>query len=33
VFSNLVMDASGNLYGADSAGGAGGYGVIFKLTP
>jgi uncharacterized repeat protein (TIGR03803 family) len=33
VFSNLVMDASGNLYGASSAGGANGYGVIFQVTP
>jgi uncharacterized repeat protein (TIGR03803 family) len=36
-YSNLVMDASGNLYGTASAGGnsscAGGCGVIFKFTP
>jgi uncharacterized repeat protein (TIGR03803 family) len=32
-YSNLVMDAEGNLYGTASAGGANGYGVIFKFTP
>lgn len=32
-WSTLVMDATGNLYGTTSAGGANGYGNIFKLTP
>jgi uncharacterized repeat protein (TIGR03803 family) len=31
-FSELVFDSSGNLYGTTSAGGAYGYGVVFKLT-
>jgi uncharacterized repeat protein (TIGR03803 family) len=31
--SGLVFDAAGNLYGATAAGGAYGYGVIFKLVP
>jgi hypothetical protein len=29
---NLVMDSSGNLYGATNGGGAFGYGNVFKLT-
>jgi uncharacterized repeat protein (TIGR03803 family) len=33
VFSNLVMDKSGNLYGTTNTGGANGYGEIFKVTP
>jgi uncharacterized repeat protein (TIGR03803 family) len=33
VFSNLVFDKHGNLYGTSSVGGAGGYGVAFKITP
>ena len=30
---SLVMDASGNLYGTTTDGGAYGYGSVFKLTP
>lgn len=30
---NPVFDASGNLYGNASAGGASGHGVVFRLTP
>ncbi len=30
---NLVMDASGNLYGVTTAGGSQGGGVIFEITP
>jgi uncharacterized repeat protein (TIGR03803 family) len=30
---NLVFDAAGNLYGTTAAGGAHGYGAVFKLTP
>jgi uncharacterized repeat protein (TIGR03803 family) len=33
VFSNLVMDKSGNLYGTTNTGGANGYGEIFKVAP
>jgi uncharacterized repeat protein (TIGR03803 family) len=33
VFSNLVADTAGNLYGTANAGGAGNYGVAFKVTP
>ncbi|MFY9979623.1 MAG: choice-of-anchor tandem repeat GloVer-containing protein, partial [Candidatus Sulfotelmatobacter sp.] len=33
VFSNLVMDKSGNLYGTTNTGGANGYGEIFRVTP
>jgi uncharacterized repeat protein (TIGR03803 family) len=33
VLAGLVVDAAGNLYGATDGGGAGGYGVIFKMTP
>jgi uncharacterized repeat protein (TIGR03803 family) len=32
-FAGLVFDQQGNLYGADSYTGPGGYGTIFKLTP
>lgn len=32
-FSNVILDAAGNLYGATTAGGAGGKGTIYKLTP
>ena len=31
--SNVVIDASGNLYGTASAGGAQGYGVVWEITP
>jgi uncharacterized repeat protein (TIGR03803 family) len=31
--SGLVFDTAGNLYGTTAAGGAYGYGVVFKLTP
>ncbi len=31
--SDLVLDASGNLYGTSTAGGAYGGGTVFKLTP
>lgn len=30
---NLVLDASGNLYGAAAAGGANGYGSVWEITP
>ena len=30
--ANLIMDSSGNLYGASSGGGANGYGAVFELT-
>jgi uncharacterized repeat protein (TIGR03803 family) len=30
---SLVLDATGNLYGTGSMGGAYGYGAVFKLTP
>lgn len=33
VFSNLVIDKSGNLYGTTNTGGASGYGDIFKVVP
>jgi uncharacterized repeat protein (TIGR03803 family) len=33
IFSNLVLDKSGNLYGTASEGGANGVGVVFKVTP
>ena len=29
----MIFDAAGNLYGTTSAGGAHGYGNVFKLTP
>ena len=32
-FGSLLVDAGGNLYGTTEAGGAGGFGVIFELTP
>jgi uncharacterized repeat protein (TIGR03803 family) len=32
-YSNLVFDASGNIYGTASAGGANGLGVVFEITP
>lgn len=32
-FASLIMDKAGNLYGTTYAGGAYGYGTIFKLTP
>ena len=32
-YSNLVFDASGNLYGATYGGGAHLYGVVFQITP
>jgi uncharacterized repeat protein (TIGR03803 family) len=32
-YDGLAFDATGNLYGTTYAGGASGYGVIFKLTP
>ncbi len=31
--SNLIFDASGNLYGTTNAGGSDGSGTVFKLTP
>ncbi len=33
VFNALVLDAAGNLYGADHAATPNGYGSVFKLTP
>jgi len=32
-YSNVAMDANGNLYGTASSGGAYGYGVIWEITP
>jgi hypothetical protein len=32
-YGALLMDVSGNLYGANSAGGTNGWGTIFELTP
>lgn len=32
-YSNLVIDAQGNLYGTASQGGANGMGVVFEVTP
>jgi uncharacterized repeat protein (TIGR03803 family) len=32
-YGALLMDASGNLYGANSAGGTNGWGTVFELTP
>ncbi len=32
-FSNVVVDASGNLYGTASRGGTLGYGVVWEITP
>ena len=31
--AGLVADASGNLYGTASMGGAYGYGTVFEITP
>jgi uncharacterized repeat protein (TIGR03803 family) len=28
-----TLDDKGNLYGTTSTGGAGGYGVVFEITP
>jgi uncharacterized repeat protein (TIGR03803 family) len=33
VFSNVVLDQQGNLYGTTSEGGANGYGLVFEITP
>lgn len=33
VWSGLVRDSTGNLYGQDWVGGADGYGVVFEITP
>jgi uncharacterized repeat protein (TIGR03803 family) len=32
-YAGLIFDASGNLYGTTSSGGADGYGVVFELSP
>ncbi len=32
-YGNVLIDASGNLYGTASMGGASGYGVIWEITP
>ena len=32
-FGGLIMDASGNLYGANDGGGSGGGGVVYELSP
>ncbi len=32
-YGGLIFDASGNLYGATSYGGAGDYGTVYELTP
>jgi uncharacterized repeat protein (TIGR03803 family) len=32
-YSNVVMDAQGNLYGTASQGGLYGYGVVWKIAP
>lgn len=32
-YGGLVMDAAGNLYGTTYAGGSGGWGTVFELTP
>ena len=32
-WSNLVIDANGNLYGTTSTGGVNGYGVVFEIMP
>ena len=29
----LILDQKGNLYGTTTLGGAGGYGVVFEITP
>jgi uncharacterized repeat protein (TIGR03803 family) len=31
--ANLILDDKGNLYGNTAIGGAGGYGVVFEVTP
>jgi uncharacterized repeat protein (TIGR03803 family) len=33
LFSTLIFDGLGNLYGTTSAGGVNGYGVVFELSP
>jgi hypothetical protein len=33
VFSSMVFDQQGNIYGTTQVGGANGYGVIWELTP
>lgn len=32
-YGNLIIDASGNLYGVTEGGGQSGYGVVYQLTP
>ena len=32
-YSNVIFDASGNLYGTASAGGSLGFGVVWEITP
>src|SRR5262249_17563178 len=32
-YAGLTMDASGNLYGTTTTGGANGYGVVYELSP
>jgi len=32
-YSNLILDAAGNLYGTASGGGVAGYGAVFEITP
>jgi len=32
-FSGLIFDASGNMYGTTTTGGAYGYGTVFQLRP
>jgi uncharacterized repeat protein (TIGR03803 family) len=31
--AGVILDANGNIYGTTSTGGAGGYGVVFKIVP
>jgi len=33
LYAGVILDSSGNLYGATSAGGSGGGGTVFQLTP
>ncbi len=33
LYAGLIMDTSGNLYGATQQGGFGGYGTVFELSP
>jgi hypothetical protein len=33
VFSGLVFDTLGNIYGTTQVGGASGYGVVWEITP